>query len=250
MLDLNKIYQGNCLEILHQIDDNSVDLVICDPPYFNCSKDSYDYVFKTKDEWIDWMLRWTDIVFKKIKDGGSFYVFGGIGPRNGFAFWNYIERLSDTQIFCSYINWKRFRPKGYKGKHNNWGDCREDIGYFCKGPQPSTFNKQYMREAGLSSASKKRFEQTGVGLSCGNIWTDIPEAQLDGGMNRTLDHPDQKPVLLIERIIRASSNENDTVLDAFAGSGTTGVACKNTNRNFILIEQEKKYCQIIEKRIA
>ena len=72
-----------------------------------------------------------------------------------------ISQLSNSYTWCSYINWKRFRPKGYKGKHNNWGDCREDIGYFCKGNEPKTFHKQYIREAGLSAASKKRFEKIG-----------------------------------------------------------------------------------------
>lgn len=195
------------------------------------------------------MLNVSNEGFRCLKDGGSFYVFGGIGTKNGFSFWNYIEQLSEKHTFCSYINWKRFRPKGYKGKHNNWGDCREDIGYFCKGTEPKTFNKQKMREAGLSAASKKRFNETGVGLACGNIWIDIPEAQLNGGMNRTLSHPDQKPILLLERIILASSNEGDTVLDMTMGSGTTGIACVNTNRDFIGIEKDEKYFEIAKKRI-
>jgi site-specific DNA-methyltransferase (adenine-specific) len=244
-----ELIQGDCLEKMKDIPDGSVDCIIFDPPYFRCSKAEYDYVFSDKDEWIDWMLNISNESFKCLKDGGSFYVFGGIGTKNGFSFWNYIERLSEIHTFCSYINWKRFRPKGYKGKHNNWGDCREDIGYFCKGKEPKTFYKQKMREAGLSAASKKRFQETGVGLACGNIWIDIPEAQLDGGMNRTLSHPDQKPVLLLERIILASSNEGDTVLDITMGSGTTGVACKNLNRNFIGIEKDLDYFKIAEKRI-
>lgn len=244
-----KLIQGDCLEKMKSIPNRSIDLVVFDPPYFKCSKDNYDYVFSTKDEWIAWMLKISQEAFRCLKGGGSFYVFGGIGTKNGFSFWNFIEQLSAFYTFRSYINWKRFRPKGYKGKHNNWGDCREDIGYFCKGNEPKVFHKQYMREAGLSCASKKRFQDTGVGLACGNIWIDIPESQLDGGMNRTLQHPDQKPVLLIERIILASSEENDTVLDLTMGSGTTGVACRNLNRNFIGIELDAGYFKIAEKRI-
>lgn len=248
MLNFNLI-QGDCLEKLPCIPPESVDCIIIDPPYFKCSKDAYDYCFDNKTDWINWMLNITDAGFNCLKKGGSFYVFGGIGSKNGFAFWNYIEQVSNKYTFCSYINWKRFRPKGYKGKHNNWGDCREDIGYFCKGNEPTVFYKQNMREAGLSSASKKRFETSGVGLTCGNIWIDIPEVQLNGGMNRTLPHPDQKPVLLIERIISASSNEGDTILDFTMGSGTTGVACKNLNRNFIGIELDENYFNLAKTRI-
>jgi site-specific DNA-methyltransferase (adenine-specific) len=244
-----ELIQGDCLEKMKDILDESVDLVVFDPPYFQCSKHAYDYVFSSKDEWIAWMLEISKEGFRCLKEGGSFYVFGGIGSKNGFSFWNYIEQLSNFYTWCSYINWKRFRPKGYKGKHNNWGDCREDIGFFCKGNEPKTFHKQYLREAGLSAASKKRFEKTGVGLACGNVWIDIPEAQLDGGMNRTLSHPDQKPILLMERIISASSNEGEVVLDFTMGSASTGIACKNLNRNFIGIELDPEYFKIAEKRI-
>jgi DNA modification methylase len=119
-----KLIQGDCLEKMKDITDESVDLVVFDPPYFRCSKNKYDYIFSNKKEWISWMLSISEEAFRCLKIGGSFYVFGGIGTRNGFAFWNYIEQLSNSYTFCSYINWKRFRPKGYKGKHNNWGDCR------------------------------------------------------------------------------------------------------------------------------
>ena len=246
---IQEIWHGDCLELMKSIPENSVDAVICDPPYFNVSKSEYDYIFQNKEAWKSWMLEWSKMAFAKLKDGGSFYVFGGIGPKNGFVFWNYIEELSEQQTFCSYINWKRFRPKGYKGKNNNWGDCREDIAYFCKGNKPKTFHKQYMREAGLSATSKKRFEQTGVGLSCGNIWIDIPEAQLDGGLNRTLKHPDMKPIKLMERMIQASTNEGDLVLDCFAGSGSTLHAAKNLKRQFIGIEKEQQYYEMSMKRL-
>lgn len=222
MLEQNKIYCADCLEILNELDDKSVDLVIIDPPYFNVCQENWDK-FQSSDIYLNWCYKWSEIALQKLKDGGAFYVFGGIGNKNGFIFWDYVMNLAKKYCFCSYINWRRFRPKGYKGLHNNWGDCREDIAYFIKGDKPNVFNKQYMNEAGLSQTSKKRFEQTGVGLACGNIWIDIPECQLDGGLNRTLAHPSQKPFKLIERIVKASSNENDLVVDFFAGSGTTGV---------------------------
>ena len=244
----NNIILGDCIEKLGKIPDESIDLVCIDPPYFNVCKENWDK-FNSEEEYLSWCYKWTEELFRKLKDGGCFYCFGGIGNKNKFIFWDYVKEISKKYTFCSYINWRRFRPKGYKGKHNNWGDVREDIVYLCKGEEPKTHNKQYMNEAGLSSTSQKRFKETGVGLSCGNVWIDIPEAQLDGGLNRTLDHPSQKPIKLIERIIRASSNENEIVLDSFAGSFTTAIASENLDRQWICIERELKYCEMGLKKI-
>ncbi|MEK6878399.1 MAG: site-specific DNA-methyltransferase [Nanoarchaeota archaeon] len=240
MLRLNQIYLGDCINLLKEINDETIDLCVVDPPYFNVCKENWDK-FESEEQYLNWCYTWSEEAFRVLKDGGAFYCFGGIGNKNGFIFWNYVQEISKKYTFCSYINWKRFRPKGYKGLHNNWGDCREDIAFFIKGQKPKTFTKQYINEAGLSSTSQKRFKETGVGLACGNIWIDIPEAQLDGGMNRTLIHPSQKPVKLIKRIISASSNEGETVLDFFAGSGTTGIAARELKRAYLLIEKEKQY---------
>lgn len=245
---IQQIILGDCLDELTKIPNESIDLCCIDPPYYNVCKENWDK-FSDEKTYLDWCYKWTDELFRILKNGGSFYCFGGIGSKNGFIFWNYVQEISKKYTFCSYINWRRFRPKGYKGKHNNWGDVREDIVYLCKGEDPKIHNKQYMNEAGLSSTSQKRFKDTGVGLSCGNIWVDIPEAQLDGGLNRTLNHPSQKPIKLIERIIKASSNEGEIVLDCFAGSGTVGLAAKNLGRQFILIEKEEKYYNICLERL-
>jgi len=244
---LGKLYCGDCLEVMKGIE--SVDLVATDPPYFTVAEESWDNKWNTPEEYLKWMLEWTREVKRLLSDGGSLYVFGGIGPKNGFIFWDYVKEVSTFLTFASYINWRRFRGKGYRGLHNNWPDSREDIAYFVKGDKPRVFVKQHMREAGLSSTSKKRFEKTGVGLACTNIWIDIPEAQLDGGLNRTLEHPSQKPEKLMKRIILASSNKGDVILDPFIGSGTTVVACENLKRKWIGIEKEEKYCEVTKKRL-
>lgn len=244
-----QIILGDCLEELSKISNDSVNLVVIDPPYFNVCYEDWDN-FQNKEEYLSWCYKWTEESFRVLKEGGSFYCFGGIGSKNKFIFWEYVMKIAEKYTFCSYINWKRFRPKGYKGKHNNWGDCREDIAYFCKGKEPKVFHKQFLNEAGLSAASQKRYKETGVGLVCGNIWVDIPEAQLNGGMNRTLSHPSEKPVKLMERIIAASSDEGDLVVDFFAGSGTTGIVCQNLKREFILVEKEEKYYQMILNRLS
>lgn len=247
---LDTITHGDAFELICHIPSESIDLIVTDPPYFCVSSEQWDNQWHSKEDYLKWMHQWTSSCNRVLKPGGSIYVFGGIGPRNGFAFWNYVEQVSNYLTFASYINWRRFRGKGYKGTHNNWPDAREDIAYFVKGDKPITFHKQYMHEPGLSSASKKRFCTTGVGLSCSNIWIDIPECQLDGGMNRTLNHPSQKPVALIDRIVSASSNPGDVVLDLFSGSGTTALSCKHLNRHYICFEKEEKYCELSLNRLA
>lgn len=246
---MNFVQCSDCSPFLNGISSDSVDLVCTDPPYFRVCKEEWDNQWETTDDYLAWMASWTDEAIRVLKPGGALYVFGGIGPRNGFAFWNYVQQTANNIRFASYINWRRFRGKGYKGLHNNWPDSREDIAYFVKGDKPKTFHKQYMHEAGLSSASKKRFEKDGVGLSCTNIWIDIPECQLDGGLNRTLMNPAEKPIKLMERIISASTNEGDVVLDCFTGTGATAVAATKLNRQCLACDSRPDYVAIANSRI-
>lgn len=110
---MNQIILGDCLDVLSTFDDNIVDLVVIDPPYYNVCKEEWD-LFTSKEEYLNWCHKWSDEAFRVLKDGGSFYVFGGVGSKNGFIFWNYVEQLSEKYTHASYINWKRFRPKGLK----------------------------------------------------------------------------------------------------------------------------------------
>jgi site-specific DNA-methyltransferase (adenine-specific) len=245
---MNQLIHGNSLKYLPTIPDESIDLICIDPPYCNIAKESWD-CFHSEQEYLTWCLGWTKECLRILKHGGGLYVFG-VNGRDNFIFWDFVKQTSQLLTFSSYINWKRFRPKAFRVQTTTWPSTKEDIAYFFKGDKPKCFNRQYMNEAGLSSTSKKKYEETGVGLSCGDVWVDIPECALDGGLNRTLSHPSQKPIKLMERMICASSNEGDIVLDFFAGSGTTGIACGLSNREFILVEQDPKYIELITYRLS
>lgn len=231
---MNKVIQGDCLVEMAKIHDESVDLIILDPPY-NLSMDKWDRF--TSEGYIKLLELVSNECGRIIKDTGSVWCFSG---------WSSVEVVRSQ--FCrnfflqNWIIWDRIKGRGAK---YNLVSTREDILWFTKS-DIYTFNKQ--------SSSIKKITK-GMGLKNGddcrklsNVWTDISPI-VPWSMER-VEHPTQKPVKLVERIIKISSNQNDLILDPFAGSGTTGVASKNLNRNYILIEKEPKYVEIINKRLT
>jgi site-specific DNA-methyltransferase (adenine-specific) len=227
------ILTGDCLEKLKSIQNETIDLIILDPPY-NLSMDSWDRF--TSEKYIRLLELVSNECKRVIKNTGSLWCFSG---------WSSVEvvrqQFGRNFKLRNWIIWDRIKGRGAK---TNFISTREDILWFTKSDD-YTFNKQ-------SSTIKKK--TGGMGKKNGdafrklsNVWTDI--SPIVPWSKERMAHPTQKPVKLIERIIKVSSNENDVILDPFAGSGTTGVACKNLNRNFILIEKEPEYIDIINKRL-
>ena len=135
------------------------------------------------------------------------------------------------------------RIKGRGGK-KHLVSTREDILWYSNGAN-YTFNK-------IPSTIKKKTGGLGLKNGCefralSNVWTDI--SPIVPWSPERVGHPTQKPIQLMERCIKLWTNENDTVLDFTMGSGSTGVACKNLNRNFIGIENNKEYFEIAERRL-
>jgi site-specific DNA-methyltransferase (adenine-specific) len=228
-----EIIQGNCLEVMKEMAENSVDLIILDPPY-NLSIDKWDRF--TSEKYITLLEKTSNECKRILKDTGSLWCFSG---------WSSVEVV--RQQFCrnfklrNWIIWDRIKGRGAK---YNLVSTREDILWFTKSDK-YVFNKQ-------SSSIKKVTK--GMGLKNGddcrklsNVWTDI--SPIVPWSTQRVEHPTQKPEKLIERIIKISSNEGDMILDPFAGSGTTGMACKNLGRNYLLIEKEPEYIEIIKERL-
>lgn len=222
---MNNIIKANCLDAMKNISSNVVDCVITDPPY-GINQCDWDIL---NNDWIKELDR-------LLKINSSIWVF--CGWSNVLKVKNELEKYFKLQ---NWIIWDRIKGRGAK---YNFVSTREDILWFTKSDK-YTFNKQ-------SSTIKKK--TGGLGLKNGdeyrklsNVWTDI--SPIVPWSKERVKHPTQKPVKLIERIVSISSNENDLILDLFAGSGTTGVACKNLNRNYILIEKEEEYCKIARDRL-
>jgi site-specific DNA-methyltransferase (adenine-specific) len=249
MLELNKIYLGDCLEKLREIDDSSIDLICIDPPYFLLSNQKWDNQWENQEEYINWCKTWFNESYRILKNSGAFYCFQD---------WRLISEyvIELKKIFPYYqnnITWERIKGRSSK---KNWKSTKEEILYFSKSKEPKFFEQKKIRPVIAPYKDKdgkpkgwfvdeegNRMRWTGTG----NVWHYTPPVW--SSIEEPPQHPTQKPLMMIERIISAHTKENDIVLDFFVGSGTTCVAAKNLNRNFIGIEKDVEYYQKACNRI-
>ncbi len=236
----NKVIQGDCLEVMKDIPDGSVDMILCDLPY-GTTACKWDTIIPFEPLWEQYK--------RIIKDNGAIVLFSSQpfttdlinSNRNNFRYQWIWDKKNKTGIYmCKKRPLKQF----------------EDILVFYS-KQP-VYNPQMIegKFRNKKITSKKVFDTYGKSETIkeidnfNNLYypSNILEFSNAGNM-RDKVHPTQKPVALFEYLIKTYTNEGDLVLDNCAGSGTTGVACQNTNRNYILIEKEPEYVDIINKRL-
>ena len=227
---------GDCLDVLPKISDKSVDIVLTDPPY-GTTACKWDSVIPFEQMWKE--------LKRIIKDNGCIALFGNE------PFSSYL-RTSNIKWFK--YDWIYRKPQGINpllAKKQPLNDI-EIITIFYKkqtnyNPQ-FTIDKPYkvFRDKNKRNIETLNFETKPTQTI--NNGFRYPKKVLDFKTERGL-HPTQKPVALLEYLIKTYTNENDTVLDFTMGSGSTGVACKNLNRKFIGIEKDKKYFGIAKNRI-
>jgi len=235
LLTTNTLYKGDCLELMKGVDNNSVDLILCDLPY-GITACGWDTVLPFGPLWAQYK--------RIVKDNAAIV-------------------LTASQPFTSMLvmsNLKMYRHQWVWNKNNSAGFATvgirpfpicEDVLVFGKNRvnyYPQMEQRGNPRMKGGYSASEnykiqpiKSKSNTYYPKNLLNISTAAQVGKL---------HPTQKPVALFEYLIRTYTNEGDLVLDNCAGSGTTAIACINTGRNYILMEKESKYCDIIRQRIA
>jgi len=233
MIDLRK---GDCLELMKDLPDKSIDAIIADLPY-GITRAKWDSI-------LDLDLLWKQYR-RVIKDNGAIVLFGS-QPFTTTLINSNIKDFKyslvwDKKMKVGMMNCKRMPLRQH-----------EDIIVFYK-KQP-TYNPQMtkgkMRNKKI--APTKDFEVYGQITPIDNFNDDYyPSSILEftNANQKAKSHPTQKPVALLEYLVKTYTNEGETVLDNTMGSGTTGVACVNTNRNFIGIEIDDKYFEIAEKRI-
>ena len=295
--------QGDCLELMKELPDESVDLVVTDPPY-NIGKD-FEGENMQVQEWVDWCEKWVKECNRVLVAGGAFYIT--LGWQSIAEFKVMVNKFPELRL-KNWIIW--YRQDGWKGD-NGYGQSYENILYYIKDGTPAfdltEFGKHitekrleagyktvdalmeamglytlvhrasgkdgYFSGAGFVESGKKRptlqelirlnellkldekyhvkaktIKQTNVLFNKTDVSDDVwlsPKSE----KNR-LGHPTQKPVKLMRRMVLGSTNKSDTILDPFMGSGTTGVACVQLNRNFIGYEISPDYFKIAEKRIS
>ena len=246
----NQVIHQDTLKTLDFLPDNSVDLIIADPPY-NLTKIFGSSVFKERDfvEYRKWLDKWLKKLPRILKDNGSIYICSDWKTSIAIP-----EIAGKYFILQNRISWEREKGRGAK---DNWKNCLEDIWFFTKS-KDYTFNLDSVKILRPVVAPYRDKEGTPKdwneekGKRCrltypSNIWTDISIPFWS--MPENTPHPTQKPEKLIAKLVLASSNEGDVVFDPFLGSGTTAVVAKKLGRNFIGIEQEKEYVAYSEYRL-
>ena len=237
-----KLYNGDCIKIMKDIPDRSVDLILCDLPY-GTTKCSWDIIIPFDELWKQYK--------RIIKDNGAIVLFG----QEPFSS---LLRTSNLDMYRYDIYWEKERLTNIMQVKKRVGKTIETISVFYKN-QP-TYNPQMIKYDGKPRSNKVKNGKLGK-LVDDNNDKSVKE-YVDTGYRYPTQvwkfkrdtltsnlHPTQKPVALLEELIKTFSNEGDTVLDNCMGSGSTGVASINTNRNFIGIELDENYFSIAKERI-
>ena len=245
----NKIICGDAFRILKKLPENSFDLLFADPPY-NLTKNFGENSFKqtSLDEYEAWLEAWLADAARVLKPTASVYICGDW--RSAAA----IQRVG-MKFFTlrNRITWEREKGRGARA---NWKNSSEDIWFFTVSDD-FTFNteavkiKRRVLAPYTENGAPKDWEKSGEGnfrlTHPSNLWTDLTVPFWS--MPENTDHPTQKPEKLLAKIILASTNEDDLVLDPFAGSGTTAVVAQKLNRRFSAVECDERYCLLAEKRL-
>ena len=255
MLEINKIYNLECLDFLSKVDDNSVDLAIIDPPY-NLHKAYWD-TFEDEKSFFEFTFHWIDALIPKLKDTGSLYIFNT--PKNAAFILVYL--INKGMIYRNWITWNK--KDGFSATKRKYNNAQETILFFTKSdkytfnyddiriPYESTKRINHAKIKGILKNGKRWFPNP-KGKLCTDVWHIVSERhkQKIKGKTPKLPHLTPKPLELIERIIKASSNEGDLVLDCFVGIGTTAIAAKKLKRNFICSDFNMDYVHIAIEKLS
>ena len=248
---VDRVTCGDSMRILPLLPDGCADLVMADPPY-NVGKDfGVGRCRWRREQYARWLEGWLGQCARLVRSGGSVYVccdwrFSGLVH----------EVLDNLLTVRNRITWRREKGRGAK---RNWKNNLEDIFFATRG-EDYTFNlsavkvrKEVIAPYRDLAGRAKDWRQDEDGLKVrqthpSNIWTDL--AVPFWSMPENTPHPAQKSEKLLERILLASSNEGDLVLDPFLGSGTTAVVARRLKRRFVGLEMNPDYCRLAIKRLA
>lgn len=244
-----KLYKGDCLEIMKNIPSKSVDMILCDLPY-GTTACKWDTIIPFDKLWVE---------YKRLIKGAGVIVLTASQP---FTSRLIVSNLEDFKY--SWI-WEKSRPSGFAHAKNMPLKNYEDVVVFSSGkighasqvknripynPQGLVYSPRTTKNTKIRSNQESSFgNRPSHQDSYLQEWTNYPTQILKFNSVTGALHPTQKPVELMEYLIKTYTSDDMTVLDNCMGSGTTGVACKNLNRNFIGIELDEDYFNIAKQRI-
>jgi site-specific DNA-methyltransferase (adenine-specific) len=239
---LNKIICGDCIEVLSKVREPFADLIFADPP-FNIGYKYDKYYDKVKKKnYIGWTKEWMTVCKKVLKPTGSFYI--AIGD----------EYAANVKIIADELglfmrNWLIWYYTFGQQTKNKFARSHTHIFYFVNDKKNFTFNDQIVRVPSARQLVYRDKRANPVGKMPDDVWDEF--SRVCGTFKeRTGWHPCQMPEKLLKRIIEASSNAGDCVLDPFSGSGTTAAAAYQLGRNYVGIEISGEYVENANKRLA
>lgn len=244
------LYKNDCLKILEQLPENSIDMIFADPPYFlsggsftcqngkmvSVKKGNWDLSNGLKKDF-EFHLGWIKACHRVLKPGGTIWISGTYHSiyQCGFALQvNKFHILNDICWFKPNAS-PNLSCRFFTASHETLIWARKDK----KGKHK--FNYELMKNSNWPDDFIKK-----SGLQMRSVWAIYPPKKEEKTFGK---HPTQKPIDLLVRIVMASTDKNDIVLDPFTGSSTTGLACVLNNRKFIGVDTEKKYLDLSVKRL-
>ena len=232
---MNQVIHGDCLEVMPTLPDKSIDMILCDLPY-GTTQCKWDSIIPFEPLWKEYK--------RLIKDNGAIVLTASQPFTSALV-------MSNPDMFKYEWVWVKSKITGVLNAKRMPVRKHEQVLVFSANglpryyPQGLKEHGKTVKQGGNSQNYGERNRKEYI-KEYSNCPRDVLEINSEG---KTL-HPTQKPVALFEYLIKTYTNEGETVLDNCAGSGTTAIACLNTKRNYILIEKEKEYIEIINKRIA
>ena len=241
---INKVHLGDCLELMKDIPDGSIDMILCDLPY-GTTQNKWDTIIPFDRLWEQYE--------RIIKQNGAIVLTASQPFTSALV-------MSNQKLFRYEWVWDKTRGSNFQ--QANFAPMKSHEGILIFSKSPAIYNKKmamayFPQKTGTDEYISKMGNSGNIVRGAGNNSLKKIETKLKGKFPKTILtfkkdkglHPTQKPVALFEYLIKTYTNEGDVVLDNCAGSGTTGEACINTNRNYILMEKEEKYFDIINDRL-
>jgi DNA modification methylase len=240
MMQVNEIYHGDCLEIMAEFPSESVDLIFADPPFnigirYDNTDDNRQY-----EEYVAWSARWMDAAVRLLKKTGSLYI--AIGDEYAAEI-----RLHARRMNLFLRNWIIWHYTFGQHQRRKFSRAHTHIFYWVRDEQIYTFNVDEVRVPSARQTVYSDRRANPKGRVPDDVWTF---SRVCGTFKERLGrHPCQMPEALLERIILASSNRGDIVLDPFCGTGTTLAVAQRLGRDYVGIDVSPRYCEISRLRL-
>lgn len=244
-MNTNILLNEDCLKYMRTVPDNTFDLIIADPPYFQV-KGKFDFIWKNEKEYLKWMEKCLFEFNRILKPNGTLMLWGGLG-KGKLTLCKIAIFIEENNLFFLQ-NWITQRNTRGIGTKTNYISAREELLFLTKSKKGYTFNIPYTAEksnrkdlGANGKPRKNKFKRVT------NVWNDIAEAS-QSSIERC-NHPTVKAQKLCDRIIQTHSNPNDIIYIPFVGSGSEVISCINNDRNYVATEIETEYIALIKNRM-